>query len=91
MRNKTRNLWIVLTMVFVLFVCAISLTFDMFTGNVRAKDNGEPTLIGGEIKEEYILNDFIEIPAAKIIYGEETKDAEISVIKPDGKRLEAQK
>lgn len=89
MRNKTKNLWIVLTMVFVLFVCAISLTFDMFTGG--AQDNGEPTLIGGEIKEEYILNDIIEIPAAKIVYGKETKDAEISVITPDGERIRSAK
>ena len=91
MRNKTKNLLIILTMVLVLFACAISLTFDMFTGGVRAQDNGEPTLIGGEIKEEYILGDFIEIPAAKIVYGEETKDAEISVIKPDGERIRSAK
>lgn len=79
-------------MAFVLFVCA---TFGVMLGTIidsaRAQGNGEPTLIGGEIEENYILNDFIEIPAATITYGGDTKDADISVIKPDGERVRSSK
>ncbi len=92
MKNKKKNLLITLTMAFLLFVCtALGMTLGIFVDGVRAQGNGEPTLSGGEIEEDYLLDDFIEIPAAKITYGGETKDAEISVIKPDGERVRSSK
>ena len=89
MKTKKKNLLITSIMALLLVVCA---TLGMMLGlfEVRAQ-GGEPTLSGGEIEENYILNDFIEIPDAKITYGGETRDAEISVIKPDGARVRSAK
>ena len=86
MKTKNKNLWIAAALAILLFVGAVlGLTFGLFKGG--AQGSGELTLIGGEIQENYILNDFIEIPAAKLSYGGETKDAEISVITPSGERV----
>ena len=88
MKIKKKNLIIASTMALLLFVCVtLSMMFGIFIDGARAQGNGELTLIGGEIEENYILDDIIEIPAAKISYGGDTKDAEISVIKPDGERV----
>ena len=85
MKNKKKNILVAWTMALMLFVsAALGMVFSIYIGNVRAQGNGEVTLIGGEIEEDYILNDFIDIPAAQISYAGETKDADISVIQPDG-------
>lgn len=91
MKNKKKNLLVALTTAVLFLITTLSMVFGIYIGNARAQGNGEPTLIGGEISEEYILNDFIEIPAAKISYGGDTKDAEISIIEPDGDRVRSAK
>lgn len=92
MKNKKKNLLLTLTMAILLFVSVtLGTVLSIFIGNVRAQGNEEVTLIGGEIEETYILNDVIEIPAAKINYGGDTKDAEISVVTPRGERIRSAK
>jgi hypothetical protein len=88
MKTKKRSLLVALTMALLLFVC---MTLGIFISDAHAQDNSAPTLVGGEIQEKYILNDFIEIPEAKIAYGGDTKDAEISVITPSGERVRSAK
>ena len=91
MKSKKKNLLLISAMAFALFVCVtLGVVFGIFKVDVRAQDN-EPTLIGGEIEEDYILGDFIEIPAAQLVYGGETKAAEIFVVKPDGARVRSSK
>ena len=88
MKVKNKNLFITVALALLFFVCA---ALGIFISNAHAQENAALTLIGGEIEENYILNDVIEIPAAKLAYGGETKDAEISVIKPDGERVRSAK
>ena len=89
MKTKKKNLLIVVATAVLLFVC---MTFGIFINNgVRAQGNGELTLIGGEIEEEYLLDEIIEIPAAQLAYNGETKDAEVSVIMPSGERVRSAK
>ncbi len=88
MKNTKKSLLVTLTMAFLLFVCT---AFGIFIADVNAQGNSALTLIGGEIAEEYILDDVIEIPDAQLTYGGETKDAEISVIKPSGERVRSAK
>lgn len=78
-------------MALLLFVCTtLGMTLGIF-GDVGAQGNGEPQLSGGEIKAEYTLGDVIEIPAAEIICGLETKEADISIVKPNGERVRGSK
>ena len=91
MKTKNKNLWIALTMAIVLFVGAMLGIFIGNISNALAQGTGELTLSGGEIAEDYLLNDFIEIPAANISFGGETKAAEISVITPNGERVRSAK
>ena len=91
MKTKNKNLWIALIMATVLFVCALVGIFIGNINDVRAQGTDELMLSGGEIEEEYLLNDFVEIPAAKLSFGGETKDAEISVITPSGERIRSAK
>ncbi len=86
MKTKNKNLWITLALAALLCVCvALGMTLGIFKGG--AQGSGELTLSGGEIQESYILNDFIEVPEAKLSYGGETKDAEISIVMPSGERV----
>lgn len=88
MKNNKKGLIVALTMAMLLFVSStIGIVLNIF----NAQGSGEATLIGGEIAQEYILDDFIEIPDAQISYGGETKNADISVIKPDGERIRSAK
>ena len=92
MKNKKKRLLTASIKAILLCVC---LTFGMLLSilivDAHAQASGELALIGGEIEENYILDDFIEIPDAKITYGGETKTAEISVIKPNGERVRSAK
>ena len=91
MKSKQKNILIVTAVAFVLFVCtALGLVFSALNG-ASAKGTDGLTLIGGEIQEEYILGDLIEIPEAQLVFNGETKDAEIYVIKPDGERVRSAK
>ena len=95
MKSKQKNIFIISALAFLLLVCTVlGIVFsagNVFTNDVGANGTSEITLLGGEIKENYLLNDVIEIPDAQIVYGGETKDAEISVIKPDGERIRSAK
>ena len=83
MKNK-KSLFVALAIALTLSFCA---TLGIFIDGLRAQGNDFPTLSGGEIEEVYLLGDVIEIPESKITYGGETKDAEISVIKPNGEKI----
>lgn len=88
MKSKNKNLLIASMTAIVLFVCVtLGVVFNMFAGDARAQGNGDPVLVGGEISEEYLLNDVLSVPAAQITFGGETKNAEISVITPRGERV----
>ena len=83
MKNK-KSLFVALALALTLSFCA---TLGIFIDGLLAQGNDSPTLSGGEIEEVYLLGDVIEIPESKITYGGETKDAEISVIKPNGEKI----
>lgn len=94
MKSKTKNIVIASAIAVLLCVCTIfAIVFDVFKKDVDVDANGttEITLLGGEMKDEYTLHDILEIPDAQLVYGGETKDAEISVIKPDGERVRSAK
>lgn len=65
------------------FVACLGASVGVWMHNVRAEEAG-PTLVGGEIQEEYLLGESLLIPEAQISYDGKTEDAKIVVTKPDG-------
>ena len=65
------------------FVACLGASAGLWMHNVRAQE-ADPTLVGGEIEEEYLLGDSLTIPEAQISYDGKTEDAKIIVTKPDG-------
>ena len=86
MKNKKLSLLLSLAATFVVSVCA---TVGIWAGDAGAEETlGNPVLVGGEIAEEYVLGEYLNVPAAKITCGEQTADARIIIKKPNGELVQ---
>ena len=86
MKNKKLGLLLSLAATFVASVCV---TVGVWSHDAGAQDVlGEPVLVGGELEEEYLLGEYLTIPAAKITCGEEMADARVIVKKPGGELVQ---
>ena len=91
MKNKKTSLLIALVVALAL---SISASLGLWINNVNVQGNaGEPTLIGWDDEADYgyTLGGYVEIPAVQIVFGGETKDAEIIITKPDGEAVKSSK
>ena len=67
MKNKKLGLLLSLAATFVASVCV---TVGVWSHDAGAQDVlGDPVLVGGELEEEYLLGEYLTIPAAKITCG----------------------
>ncbi len=85
MKNKKRNILVGLA-AFLLSACA---SVGVWVYGARAQAAAEPILAGGEIEEEYILGEYLTVPAAQITCGDKTENAKIIVKTPKGELLQS--
>lgn len=84
--KKKLTLLLSLAATLVVSVCA---TVGIWAGNAGAEETlGDPVLVGGEIQEEYVLGEYLNVPEAKITCGGQTAEARIIVKKPNGELLQ---
>ena len=85
MKNKKRNILVGLA-AFLLSACA---SVGVWVYGARAQAAADPILAGGEIEEEYLLGEYLTVPAAQITYGDKTENAKIIVRTPKGELLQS--
>lgn len=91
MIKRKISLLVALVFALSLSVCA---ALGVWINSARVQGNaGEPTISGWEDGKDYgfELGGYVEIPAVKITFGSETKDAEVIVTKPDGEIVRSSK
>ncbi len=86
MKNKKIGLLATLAISFIALICAST---GIWVHNAYAQNTAEPVLVGGEIEEMYLLDEYLSIPDAQIICGDQTANAKVVVTKPDGEVVQS--
>lgn len=86
MKKKKISLIAALAVTFATSICA---SVGIWAHSVHAQETSEPILIGGEIKNEYILDEYLSVSDAQISCGGKTADAKVIVKKPDGELVQS--
>ena len=86
MKKKKISLIAALAVTFATSICA---SVGIWAHSVHAQETSEPILIGGEINNEYILDEYLSVSDAQISCGGKTADAKVIVKKPDGELVQS--
>ncbi len=86
MKNKKIGLLATLAISFIALICAST---GIWVHNVHAQNTAEPVLVGGEIEETYLLDEYLSVPDAQIACGDQTANAKVVVTKPDGEVVQS--
>ena len=87
MKNKKIKGLVTLAFAFLFSVCA----GIVINSNVRAQNVlGDPTLVGGEIEEEYILGEYFAVPSAQITCDGTTLNAKAVIRMPSGELVQGE-